>query len=94
MNARCAVENAYPRGALRGRESRGFSRHALPRQRGQALVEYVLLIGIAASVSLGFMFTFKDFMQQGILKFNAVLERDLRTGSYPDAGGPVGIWDN
>lgn len=62
-------------------------------KKGQALVEYVLLIGLAASISVAFMMSFKDFMQDGIRKFNAVLERDLRTGSSVRGGNP-GVWDN
>jgi len=59
--------------------------------KGQALVEYALLIGIAAVLSVGFFVTFSGLIQEGITHFNALLERDLRAGSFNEV---ITIWEN
>lgn len=58
---------------------------------GQALVEYALLLMIAAGLAVGFYRFFFGRMQAGILTFNAVLESELRTGEFPSK---IAIWEN
>lgn len=47
---------------------------------GQALLEYVLLLSMAAVISVGFLASFRQIMGQGLIGFNAVLEKELQTG--------------
>lgn len=68
----------------RGRKGHGVaSRHLRGRRRtlGQATLEYALLLGIAAALSVGFTAFFKGMMEKGIQTFNAVLEKELCTGN-------------
>lgn len=62
------------------------------RKSGQALIEYALLISIAASLALAFTGFFTRSIGQGIQRFNAVLESELRSSGYRGAG--VEIWEN
>ena len=70
--------------------------HAVRRaksQSGQALVEYVLLLSIAVSLALAFNSFFTRSMHAGVLKFNAVLESELRTGEFQSPSN-VSTWEN
>ncbi len=61
---------------------------------GQALVEYVLLIAIAVSISVTLLSTFTNLInRQGVPRFNAVLESELRTSSLPRSEH-VTLWEN
>ncbi len=60
-------------------------------QRGQATIEYVLLIGTAALIGIGFMSTFNKVIQDGILTFNATLEAELVGGGFDEAATG---WEN
>ena len=51
-------------------------------QRGQATLEYVLLLSVLALMSFGFVKTINAGLQTGITYFTAVLEQDLSPGSY------------
>ena len=59
-------------------------------QSGQALLEYALLLAVAAILSVGFTATFKGIITQGMYTFNAVMEQELATGSYPGKD----LWEN
>jgi hypothetical protein len=59
-------------------------------QAGQALLEYALLIGVAAVLSLSFSAFFTNTMGQGVQTFNAALEAELRAGGYPEAPNVFG----
>lgn len=58
---------------------------------GQALIEYALLLAIAAGVSLSFTSFFSNATKNGIFVFNAVLEKELATGSFANK---LNIWQN
>jgi hypothetical protein len=58
---------------------------------GQALTEYVLLLAVAATLSLGLATSFQRVTQFGFAKFNAVLESELRTGAGEQL---VTFWEN
>jgi|GEM_PF-1974510 len=53
-------------------------------QLGQALTEYVLLLVLAAGVSITFFTVFNGFLQNGFTRFNAVLESEIRVGGFPE----------
>jgi hypothetical protein len=59
---------------------------------GQALMEYVLLLSAAALLSVGLATSFQKLTQFGFAKFNAVLESELRTGSFGDR--LLRAWEN
>lgn len=50
--------------------------------RGQATLEYVLLLSILGLIALAFVTFFSETMGTGITRFNAVLEKELATGSF------------
>jgi hypothetical protein len=60
---------------------------------GQALVEYVLVLVISVSIAYGFNSFFRQIIGQGILKFNAVLESELRSSEFRSPE-PYQIWSN
>lgn len=57
------------------------------------MVEYVLLLCIAASLAIGFNTFFRQAVGFGILRFNAVLESELRSGEFENPS-TVGMWEN
>lgn len=59
--------------------------------RGQATIEYVLLLSMAALIGLTFMSSFRQMLGEGILHFNVILEREVMTGSYDKAATQ---WEN
>ncbi len=62
--------------------------HSFRSRRGQALLEYVLLLVILSGISLTILNVFNTSLSNGILRFNAVLEKELRTGNsniYPES---------
>ena len=61
---------------------------------GQALIEYSLLVALSVSLAVGFLSTFQNIIETGILSFNAVLESELRTGEYQNPSNVGGNWDN
>lgn len=73
---------------LTGSQARKNSR------RGQAVLEYVLLIVVAVTMSITFMRFFNDLInREGIPRFNAVLESELRTTQLPN-NQHLTIWQN
>ena len=56
---------------------------------GQALLEYVALLGLGAAVCLGIVKTVNEAIGNGIIIFNAALEVDLRSGSFIEAPNRV-----
>jgi type II secretory pathway component PulJ len=62
-------------------------------KKGQALIEYVLLLVIMSAFSLSIYKVFNDIIRKGILKYNAVLELNLRTGGYTNPP-PKSVWEN
>ncbi|MBI3556591.1 MAG: hypothetical protein HY074_10045 [Deltaproteobacteria bacterium] len=70
---------------------RSFNHISNKRQGGQATVEYVLLIGVAALIGVGFMSAFTPIIQQGILTFNVTLETELVSGGFTEAAQN---WEN
>jgi hypothetical protein len=63
-------------------------------QDGQALIEYVLLIAVIAGMAMSFAAIFSQIINvQGIPRFNAILESELRTTSLP-AQQHVKLWEN
>lgn len=60
---------------------------------GQALIEYSLLVALSVSLAIGFLSTFQNIIETGILSFNAVLESELRTGEFQSPRN-VDIWEN
>ena len=56
---------------------------------GQAIVEYVLLISLLFTVSVGFSRRILSSLDGSITIFNATLEKDLRTGR-----ADVRFWEN
>ncbi|MEW6058281.1 MAG: hypothetical protein AB1540_16895 [Bdellovibrionota bacterium] len=61
------------------------------RQRGQALLEYAFLVGLTAAIALGLSVSFRQIIQRWLFAFNANLEQELESGSYP---GRESIWEN
>lgn len=59
--------------------------------RGQATLEYALLIATAALLGLSFHGAFQGIVGQGMLAFNAVLERELTSGNFAEA---FNGWEN
>ena len=70
-----------------------FHRGKKSTNSGQALIEYVLLLSVAVSLALAFTSFFTRAMHSGVLKFNAVLESELRTGEFQNPTN-VGTWEN
>ena len=70
-----------------------FSKSSKSTQSGQALIEYVLLLSVAVSLALAFNSFFTRAMHSGVLKFNAVLESELRTGQF-ETPSNVATWEN
>ena len=70
-----------------------FLKHTRGQKKGQALVEYVILLSIAATISLTFFATFNRLIQEGIQRFNAVFESELRTGEL-NGTEHLDIWKN
>lgn len=60
-------------------------------ERGQALTEYVLLLVLAAGISITFFSAFNGIMQNGFTRFNAVLESELRVGGFQEN---IIMWEN
>lgn len=56
-------------------------------EAGQATVEYVLLLSVIGAMALGFTIGFNRLIQDGLTRFNTVLERDLSPGSWNVRGG-------
>ena len=61
------------------------------RQHGQATIEYVLLLGIAAGIGVTFMTTFPSILAKGILTFNVTLETELVSAGFAEAADG---WEN
>ena len=60
-------------------------------QSGQALTEYVLLLVLAAGISISFFSVFNGVLQNGFTRFNAVLESELRVGGFAENAT---MWNN
>ncbi len=58
---------------------------------GQATVEYAILIGLAAMVSLGVSTAFRGIFADSMLRFSAELEKDLVSGGFVEADS---MWEN
>ncbi len=58
-------------------------------QRGQAVLEYILLLAVTVSLVVGFSKTILTAVDQGILKFGGRLEKTLKTGR-----APANVWTN
>lgn len=67
-----------------GREA---GRITCAREGGQATVEYILLLAFVLSVGVGITRVMIDGVDNGILLFGGVLEKDLQTGRMP-----AGAW--
>lgn len=61
------------------------------KQSGQALTEYTVLLVVATMIALALTNSFIRITRTGMSVFAAVLERDLRTGNFPEA---VSLWQN
>lgn len=55
------------------------------------MLEYALILGVAAAMSIGFTLAFGGAIQKGFTKFNAILEKELSTGSFREK---LQIWEN
>lgn len=64
-------------------------------ERGQATLEYVLLLTMAAMLGVGFHASFGKLLNNGVLNINAVLEQELTSGdwdgTFPEAAKG---WEN
>ena len=58
-------------------------------QRGQATVEYILILSVTILGAAGLSRAIVGAFDSGILRFGAALEQDLRTGR-----SPLDIWKN
>lgn len=58
-------------------------------ESGQAMVEYLLLLSLLFTVSVGFSRRILSSLDSSITVFNATLEKDLRTGR-----ADVRFWEN
>lgn len=58
-------------------------------ESGQALVEYLLLLSLIFTVSVGFSRRIVSALDSSITVFNGTLEKDLRTGR-----ATVRFWEN
>jgi len=58
-------------------------------QSGQGTVEYVLLLSMIITLTLGIAKGTRSILDQGILKLGAQLEKDLKTGR-----APLSVWEN
>jgi hypothetical protein len=54
------------------------------QNQGQALVEYVLLLAVAAGLAVALNASFGAILGKGILGFNTVLQRELSSGNFPE----------
>lgn len=70
-----------------------FSHHKknLQAQAGQALVEYALLLVISVSLAISIQGFFNGALNESIFGFNAQLEKDLRTGGFPESSDGRGF---
>lgn len=65
------------------------------RARGQATIEYALLLGLAAIISIGFVSTFSTVIRTSMMTFGAVLERELTNGDWAGGFQEAGnAWEN
>ncbi len=55
---------------------------------GQALLEYVLLLSLAAGLAAAINGGFIRIIGTGITSFNAVLENELTSGNFPENASP------
>jgi Flp pilus assembly pilin Flp len=62
-------------------------------QSGQALIEYALLLVISVSLAITIQSFFNGALNESIYGFNAQLEKDLRTGGFPESANGSG-WEN
>ena len=66
-----------------------MSRQLSNDESGQAIVEYILLLSVLFTVSVGFSRRIISSLDSSISVFNATLEKDLRTGR-----ADVRFWEN
>jgi hypothetical protein len=60
-----------------------------PKQAGQAVLEYVMLLGITVGTMLYFVRTMNKTFDKTVPKWGGRLERQLRAGA-----APAKVWDN
>lgn len=68
-----------------------FSQKKPKRERGQATLEYALLMGTAAALGLGFYSSFQGTINQAVVGFNAILEKELVSGNFNESRT---TWEN
>lgn len=62
---------------------------------GQATIEYVLLVGAAATIGLAFYSMFSPIVASSMASFSAVLEQELMNGDYAETFPEAAAgWEN
>ncbi|MBN21631.1 MAG: hypothetical protein CL678_10130 [Bdellovibrionaceae bacterium] len=52
-------------------------------ESGQAVVEYLLILSLGVTLAISVAVSLNEALSNQILRFGAVLEKDLRTGRAP-----------
>lgn len=66
-----------------------FSRRKKLGERGQATVEYVLILSLTVATAIGLAKGILGAVDSGILRLGGQLEKDLKTGR-----APLNVWIN
>ncbi len=67
----------------------GFMKRRGANQRGQAVLEYILLLAITLTLVVGMSKTILEALDQSVLRFGGRLEKTLKTGR-----APANVWTN
>lgn len=70
-------------------EGKGFLKSFLCEDRGQAVIEYVLILSVATVGAAALARTIINVLDKGVLRIGGQLEKDLKTGR-----APLGVWKN